>query len=233
MDVHFEIPAKFLRGIRRGLSPQGLRDTLRAVGIRALHDVRRDFTEASEPGNPRWRPLGNVTVIMRRPGSFGKIYGPEDIVAKRATIKKLRDTNELYMSLSPGRLGNVLNVERYAVQVGSNLRRAARHQRGGSSVFRFDEARFDRNVSPVKRGFRKPRALKSGKRRQWKAQGKESPWNPFYFKTRGGLRKMSGKSYRVPKRVIVRTPDAGRVATYAKIVQVYLGRMVRRAERAG
>ena len=224
------IPERTLKDIRRVLSPARQRVALKRVGALALHDARKDFREASEPADTRWPALGNVTVILRKGGP--RIHDEADIKQKRAGLKKLRDTNELYMSLSEGRPGNVFRVDRRGVRVGTSLKRAQVHQTGGRVAFTWtarEEKRLERNLSATKRGFRRPRRRKDGKRRQWKAAGKESPWSELFFRTRGGLRKMRGRSYKVPKRVIVRKPGAQREARYAAEVERFCAAEIRRA----
>lgn len=179
---------------------QAFEATMRVVGVQALEDVRDAFDRDSRPGGA-WPDLSVPTVVLRRGGP--KLFGPADVAAKRATMKKLRDTNLMYLSLTPGAAGNVLDAIPGGVRVGTNLRRAAVHNKGGRTTFVFgpeEEARFEQNVSAVLPGNRRPRALKSGKRRQWKRAGKASPWNPWFFQMRAAFRKMRGKSYRVPRR---------------------------------
>lgn len=199
--------------------------TMQVVGTMACEDLRDHFRAQSEAGST-WPELSVVTVVLRRGGP--KVYTLADIEAKRGQLKKLRDTNELYRSLEPGAPGNVLEVlpRGLGVRVGTRLQRAKRLQKGGRSHFRFDEAmaeRFKRNVSPVKRGRRKPAARKSGKRRVWKRAGKVSPWNPLYFRLRGALRKMSGKSYRVPARPFI-VREALRLGRYVAVIERRMGR---------
>ena len=203
-------------------------ETMRVVGVMALEDVRAHFREMSEPGSA-WPELGAVTVVLRRGGP--RIFGEQDIEAKRQGMKKLRNTNLMYLSLTPGAPGNALEVlpHEIGVRVGSRLKRAATHNKGGRATFRFDEEtaiRLARNVSAVKRGRRRPKARADGRRHSWKARGKESPWNAFYFQMRGALRKMSGRSFRVPARPFL-VASALRLGRYAAVIQRRLGGLFR------
>lgn len=198
-------------------------DAMRAVGVAALEDIRANFDVQSRAGSA-WPELGVVTVILRRGGK--KIYGEADVAAKRANIRKLRDTNILYLSLQPGGSGNVVEVlpREVGVRVGTRLKRAKTHNEGGSARFDFDEKRFDENVSATKRGRRRPAPRKDGQRRSWKGGKKESPWNEFYFRMRGALRKASGRIFRVPARPFL-VESALRPAKYLGIVERFLGRL--------
>ena len=200
-------------------------DTMRVVGVMALDDIREHFNRQSQPGSS-WPALGDVTVVLRRGGP--KIYGPADIAKKRTGLKKLRDTNLLYLSLEPGGQGNALEVlpREVGVRVGTRLKRAKRLQKGGRSRFEFDEKRFSQNVSAVKRGRKKPARRKDGARRAWKAEGKESPWNEFFFRMRGALRTMAGRSYAVPARPFV-VRAALRYGRYVAVVRRRLGEIFR------
>jgi len=204
---------------------QAFEATMRVVGVQALEDVRDEFDRESNYGGA-WPELSVPTVVLRRGGP--KLFGEADVEAKRATIKKLRDTNLLYLSLTPGATGNVLEVIGQGVRVGTRLERGRVHNRGGRSRFEFgeeEERRFERNVSAVKQGRRRPPPRKDGKRRQWKRAGKESPWNPWFFALRGALRTMHGKRYKVPKRRFL-YKGALNVRRLAGIVIRRLGGMV-------
>jgi len=184
-----------------------VRQCLDALGQQGLTETRKRFTEHSRPGDAFWKRLSVPTVILRPGGP--KIYGPEDVETKRAGLKKMRVSGLLLDSLRRGRPGNVFRLGDLEVEVGTRDRRAGvLHGGGMTEPFVFDEEkrkRFDRNVSKTKRGFRKPRALKSGKRRKWKALGKESPWNAFYYVWKNVFRKWAkaGRRAFVPARAIV------------------------------
>lgn len=185
------------------------------IGVVALQDQRRHFREQSD-GPGKWPPLSDTTVVMRKGGPM--IFTDADIAAKRSKLKTMRDSNRLYVSLTPEAPDNVFNVLPSAVQVGTNVSYAKVHQTGGRAQFTFGEEekkRFAKNVSATRRGFSKPRKRKAGARR-W-PRGK-SPWNPLYFKLRGAFRKMDGKSFRVPRRKFLIAPPRDWTKKYARIV---------------
>jgi len=220
---------RMLGRLGRELSGRGekARDCLEALGLAALRDVRRDFIEHSKPSNPFWPRIGFVTVMLRTGGP--KVYGEEEVEERRGLFHKLRERGLLLDSLSRGAAGNVFRRGKLEVEVGTRDRRAALLHRGGRTApFRFTEelqARFQRNVSRTKPGMRKPRALKSARRRKWKARGKESPWNPFFFIWRNVSRRWEreGKTHHVPARPIVVRPSPERIGSYARIVREFLG----------
>lgn len=205
-----------------------MRAAKRQVGTLALQDQRRHYAEASEhPSAAGWPDLSPVTVILRPGGT--RIYGDADIETKRRSLKVLRDGNRMYASLTPSAPGNVFDLLPQAVRVGTNVTYADTHQSGGHSTFRFgaaDEKRFRRNVSRTKRGFKAPPASKDGKRRSWKRAGKESPWNPFFFRWLAVLRGMRGKRFPVPPRPFVREPTQAEAAKYARIVEAAIAKML-------
>jgi len=202
----------------------------RQIGMLALLDQHRAFRERAA-GNREWPGLSAVTVVLRKAGAkAGKIYDEKDIEERRRDVKILTDSNRLYASLTPSAPGNVLDVMPSAVRIGTNVGYARLHQQGGASAFRFgpdEERRLEKNVSKTLPGFRKPRALKSGKRRQWKKAGKPSPWNPFFFRLRGALRKMAGRSYRVPERPVVIPPRPEWQRKYLAVIHAAIRRIIR------
>jgi phage gpG-like protein len=196
------------------------------IGAMALQDQARGFAALSAGGGT-WPELSDVTVILRR--GTTKIYDEGDISAKRQNLKMLRETGRLYASLTPGAPGNILDVVPGAVRVGTNVAYAAVQQRGGMATFRFGEAeerRLEQNVSRVTRGRRTPAPRKGGKRHEWAKRGRTAPWNPFFFRLRAVLRKMAGKTYRVPPRPFLRAPTAGEIAKYARVVREHIGRVI-------
>lgn len=200
-----------------------MKAALRVVGVQALEDIRDRFREQSEYGSG-WPELSDVTVILR-PGG-GKIHGPRDVQAKRRGLKKLRDSNLLYLSLEPDGPGNTLEVlpEMTAVRVGTRMKRAETHQEGGASRFEFDKIKrktFRRNVSMTKSGRRRP--ARGRGRRNWKSNKNGSPWNSYYFLMWNALKKMSGRLFSVPARPFM-VPEALKPARYAKT-------LLRRMER--
>ena len=169
---------RLLARISKGLSggDERVGECLEALGAAALRDVRREFVEHSRPGNPFWPMVGFATAILRPGGQ--KLYGDEDVERKRASLVKMRVKGTLLDSLAKGAPGNVFRTGRLDVEVGTRDSRAAVLHRGGrTKPFEFTEElqwRFAKNVSRTKPGSRTPRALKSGKRRKWKARGLES-----------------------------------------------------------
>jgi len=204
----------------------------RAIGIAALQDQRLGFVAKSRPGASPWPALGFTTVVLRPGGP--KLYDEGDVAAKRSRIMLLRATNRLFASLTPGAPGNVFDLSPAAVRIGTDVAYAELQQRGGTTTFKFgpeEYKTFRRNVSPFKRGmgFAKGpyRALRAPTaRRNWKALGLESPWNPFYFRTLAVLRKMRGKSYRVPARPFLVPPTAEQQAKYARILSQAIGKAI-------
>jgi len=208
-----------------GDGPAG-RAIRKRLGQAMLADQRRMAIERSEPEG-EFQRLGFVTTLLRRQrGPAHPLVTPADVAAKQATLRPLQDHRILYRSLQAGAPGNVLVAERESVTVGTADRRAPLHQHGGHQTFVFTEElqeRFDRNVSKTARNaegklHKKPRKLKSGKRRKWKAAGKESPWNRWYFIWRNWLAKVSGQSFPVPRRRLVVEPTPGQRSKYARIL---------------
>ncbi len=196
------------------------------IGVVALQDEQREFRERSVASTTPWVPLSDGTVILRQGGP--KIYDESDVSAKRDSLKLLRETNRMYASLTPSAPGNVLDVLPGAVRIGTAVSYAVTQQEGGPAVFKFgpeQEARFERNVSKTLRGMRKPRALKSGAKRVWKAAGKTTPWNPFYFKWRAIFRQMNGQTYHVPARPFVIAPKPEWVSKYVHLVEAAIRRI--------
>ena len=195
----------------------------RRIGVMALQDQQAHYRAGAAGG---FAPLGDVAVMLRPGGP--KIFGPTEIALKRQGVKILRDSNRLYASLRPQAPGNVLDVLPAGVRVGSSVRYGSDHFHGRRVRFRFgreEEARFDRNVSAVKAGFRRPARRADGKRHSWAARGKESPWSEFYFKAKAGLRKMHGKSYKLPARRFLRRPVLRELTQYARVVVEALARL--------
>lgn len=205
-----------------------MRAAKRQLGVLALQDQRRQFAEASaSPSAAGWPELSPVTVILRPGGT--RIHDEGDIETKRRGLKVLRASNRMYASLAPGAPGNTFDILPQAVRVGTNVVYASTHADGGYSTFRFgeeEEKRFRRNVSKTKRGFKAPPRRKSGKRRSWKKSGKESPWNPFFFRWLAVLRGMSGKRYAVPPRPFLHEPTDAEAAKYARIVESAIAKML-------
>ena len=203
----------------------------RMLGTMALQDERLEFADRAKPGSGVWPPLSTPAVVLRQAGrGMAKIVDAADVDARRSRIHVLRDSNRLFASLQPSGHGNVFDVLPGAVRVGTHVSYAALQQRGGSSAFRFgaaEEARFEKNVSKTLAGFRKPAALKSGNRRKWKESGKKSPWNPFFFRLRGALRKMAGKSFTVPARPFIIEPKPEWTARWARIIENAIGKITR------
>lgn len=169
-----------------------------AVGEAAVADVKRDVMRSSSPGGS-YTKLGFVTVIMRRQGGK-KIKDDKDVKALRnkAKTKPLQDTRHGLRSLQRGEPGNVFEVGKLFVRVGTNVSHFAAHQKKHrSSPFQFDEARFERNVRKTSPG-KKSKTTKGGRRSRAKKK-----WNPFFFRMRGALRKMQGKSFDVKARPII------------------------------
>lgn len=196
------------------------------VATLALAHQREHFRD-SAAGRGDWPELGAVTVVLRPGGP--KLFEEADIETKRKGLKIMQQTNRLYQALTPAAPGNVMEALPDWVRVGVSLAYAARLHAGGESAFQFgkaERARFAKNVSPTKRGSRRPAPRKGGKRHSWKKRGKVSPWNEFYFKLRGALRKMSGRSYHVPARPIVRTPKPEWVKQYAAIIHGAVKRII-------
>ena len=227
---------RLLGRISREISGRGGRakDCLEALGVAALRDVRREFVEHSRPGNPFWPKVGFATAILRPGGP--RIYGDEEVEAKRGRLLKMRVTNRLLDSLTKGAPGNVFREGKLEVEVGTRDSRAAVLHRGGrTKPFEFTEElrrRFRKNVSRTLPGMRKPRALKSGRRRKWTARGKQSPWNPFFFIWRNVFRKWEreGRTFKLPARPIITRPDAERMRRYVRIVERFLGGVVGRGK---
>lgn len=231
--LHAGNASRLLGRISRELSGKGgkAKECLDALGVAALRDERRRFIEHSKPGNAFWPRMGFVTAMLRPGGE--KIYDAAGVEAKRSRLKRLRVTGLLLDSLSKGAAGNVFREGKLQIEVGTRDSRAALLHRGGRTrPFEFTNelrARFRKNVSRTKRGFRKPRALKSGARRKWKAVGKESPWNPFFFIWRNVFRKWErkGATHRVPARPIITAPTGEDMKRYRGIVKRFLGGVVR------
>lgn len=198
---------------------QRVRGAFRAVGVMALRDAQQDYREAAA-GRGQWPQVSPVTVLQRRRGRGAKIEDWKDIDRRRGEMEILRSSGRLMNSLSPGAPGNVLKVAQLSVEVGTNVRYAATHQRGKSSRFEFDEAAFERNVKKVRRGS-KPRKTRTGRRSRAKRN-----WNPMYFQARNWLRKLDGKRFRVPKRVIIARPSASRRRAYAQLLRTALKRSI-------
>jgi len=219
---------RLLGRIAREIEGRGgrARDCLEALGMAALRDIRCDFIEHSKPSNPFWPRIGFTTAMLRPGGP--RIYDEAQVEARRGLFNKLRERGLLLDSLSRGASRNVFREGRLQVEVGTRDHRAALLHRGGrTGPFRFTderEKRFEKNVSRTRPGFRKPRALKSGRRRKWKAAGKKSPWNPFFFIWRNVFRKWEreGRTHRVPARPIITRPTAERLERYRRIVARFL-----------
>jgi len=228
-SVVVNVDGRLRRRLKRLQHLAGDREMVKArrrIGVLALQHQRERFREQAQGGKD-WPGLSDVAVVLRRGGP--RIFDEADVDAKRQGVEILRDTNRTYASLTPGSPGNVLNDTPEGVEIGTNLKRAQRHHTGGSTTFRFgdaEEKRFTKNVSPTKRGRRRPRRRADGRRHSWK--GKESPWNPLFFKLRGGLRKMDGKSYRLPKRTVVGKPTSAQRAQYRAEVLAAVGRITGR-----
>ena len=196
----------------------------RAIGVMALQDEKAHFLEQMQPDKTTWPKLGNVTVIMRKRGSLPKIYDEADIAEKRGNLELVYASSRLYQSLTPSAPGNILDLKPGVVRVGTNVAYAELQQEGGMTQFQFgpDEyATFKKNVSATIRGRNRPARRKDGKRHSWK--GKVSPWNAFYFRLLGMLRKMKGKSYHVPARpFLIKPPDAW-MSKYCRILSGAIG----------
>lgn len=203
----------------------------RQIAVLALQDQQREFHERSAGEGARatiWPPLSDITVIMRKAGAFGRIYGEEDVAAKRATIAPLRDSNRMFASLQPNAPGNIMEVAKDSVRVGSGVAYGPTHQKGGSATFKFgpeEEKRFDQNVSATKRGMKKPERLSRFATHVWKGTKRGSPWNTFYFKTKGALRKMAGKTYHVVARPFIHRPTTEESTKYRDVVSAAVKRI--------
>ena len=200
----------------------------RAIGVMALQDEKQHFKEQMDPDKTTWPKLGNVTVIMRKRGSLPKIYDEADIAEKRGKLELVYASSRLFQSLTPGATGNIMDVRPGAVRVGTNVEYAALQQEGGMTQFAFgqdEEKRFGANVSNVLRGRRRPAKRKDGKRNVWKKRGLVSPWNSFFYKLRAMLRKMRGKSYRVPARPFLIKPKDAWVSKYCRILSGAIGKI--------
>jgi len=107
----------------------------------------------------------------------------------------------------------VLQVERLQVECGTNVRYARVHQRGLKQRFELDEGQLQRNVTQSFGGrpaARTPTGRRSRATRRW---------NPMYFQARNWLRKLHGKSFRVPKREIIRKPTKARLRSYVGLLK--------------
>ncbi len=185
-----------------------LEEGFRLAGVRFLRDTQREFKKLSRRERRGWKKLSPVTVLQRRRGRGKKIEDWDDIERRRSEIAILNDSGRLAASLSPGATGNVLKVKRLSVECGTNVSYADTHQRGKRSTFEFDEGQFEKNVKKILPG-KKPKKTASGK----KSRAKRN-WNTMYFVARNWLRRLDGKRFKVPKRVIIRKPTRAQVAQY-------------------
>ncbi|HUT25382.1 MAG TPA: hypothetical protein VM492_13645 [Sumerlaeia bacterium] len=215
-----------------------MRDCLEAMGEVGLAFEQRQFIEHSAAADPFWAPLSDPTVILRR--GAPRIFTQADIEAKRSRQKKQRDTGVLFASLGRNAAGNVFEIGQMQIAVGTRDSRAATlHSGGVTGPFEFDEekkALLKKNVPPTRvnagtgKRFSTPRKLKSGKRHEWKAKGKESPWNPLYFFWRAVMRKWEreGRRGRVPARPIIVPLDSATMEKLKRIATRYLARITKR-----
>jgi phage gpG-like protein len=208
MSARLRKGAEFLAG-NDALS----KECLTALGGVGLTLERNYFEAHSKPSDGFWAKLGPATVILRKGGMA--LTSEADIEAKRAMTPKMRDTQSLLDSLTLGGTHNVFEVGKGVVTVGTNDPRAAvLHNGGETDPFVFDEEKrrvFKANVPELIGGGRAPKA--TGKLRQWKKLGLQSPWNPLHFLWRGIFRKWEreGRRGRVPARpIIVPLDDRGR-----------------------
>ena len=219
----------------RGRTPE-LREMyadLASFGLRTLYDTFQ--SQGRRFG--RWRRPSVVTVLLRRPARGRRKYYTVAEAMRDRRAKALMDTGLLRNSFSPLRrhTGQIRRVSHEGAVVGSRLTDRG-HSMGGVVTFHFDEAakkRLRQNLSPYKPG-RRYRRRPDGKRQQWKRRGLESPHNPEFGRMFGAMRKMDGRSFRVPKRPIAIHPypwTLREIHRIGEIVRTHTNIIMRRATR--
>jgi hypothetical protein len=179
-----------------------LKPALKAIGLQMLAWVEQNIKQEGKLAQPGgWHKLSPVTVLLRRRGRARKIRDWDDIASTRGRMKILRDTGVMAASLR-AKPENILKVDNLKVVVGSKEKKAAKHQRGFTALFRFDETaqeRFRKNVVEAFGG--RPSRTPTGRKSRAKKR-----WNPAYFQMFNWLKKLSGKSFEVPARPLVWPP---------------------------
>ena len=128
--------------------PAEFAKAFKATGLRGLGIVQKEYDERSMGKEGRWRPLSEVTVLLRRRGSGKKLKDQSDLNAKKA--QPLKDTGLARRSLSVGKPGNILEGSNMRVTWGSRIKYLLPHITGFISTFHFDKEKQDlffKNVS--------------------------------------------------------------------------------------
>jgi len=187
----------------RGKSKR-MRAAFKAAGVMVCRDLQKDFLKNAR-GRGKWKRLGPVSALQRRPGpGFQKIATWKDVLKRAKSLEILRDTGRAFNSFTPGRVGNVLKVGTLRVEAGSNVKYLAEHQEDHPATFDFDEKRFDKIV------MRRLPGRKSSKTPGGRKSRAKYNWNPEYFRMRNWLRKIDGETFTVKARPILRKPSMWR-----------------------
>jgi len=203
------------------------REAMRLVGLSELAAQHNEFLARSSgaaAGGFGWKKLSPLTVLLRRGGAARKLPGWAALVALADVAPILVDTGRLAASLAPGAAHNVLEPDGLAVTVGTSVAYAALQHEGGSSA----EAPID---SPETADRAASRILKvmPGHKPADTPKGRPSHarkfWNPEFFRIRGWLRKLVGRTFAVPARPILSAPPPDRLAGYAERVKDAIARV--------
>ena len=188
------------------------------VGMLALSAVDSDFKVLSTGRALRgtqWRKPSFVTALLRAKGpKTQKMTTMADVERRRETLPILVDKGLLRNSFAPAARGSVCAVRATSVEVGTALKKAGPLATGGRVTFHYTAATERRLMGNVRRVLPGPKPSRTSGRRRSRAK---KNWNRDYFIMRACLKKMDGKSYKVPARPLILAQPASRLARWAKV----------------
>jgi len=167
------------------------------VGVIGLSFAQKSFNAKSRGESGGWKPLSDVTVLLRRRGSGKKIASRADLEAKKTSVQTLRDTGLAARSLAATSPDTVIEPTSMNVTFGSRVSYLAGHHAGTTSKFKFDQEMRDRFFRNVQVKTPNPRRATSTRRNL-----KPYVWSEYSFGLWRMLKKMDGRTYRVPARPI-------------------------------
>ena len=199
-----------------------------AVGLRALRKIKL-WWDLNATGQGEWKPLGPITLLLRRRGPGPKAATWDQIQALGQGARIMRDSRILEASFTTkAARGSIFELQRLGVVVGSKIRYAQlQHEGGQSEPFVFDaaaEKRFEKNVAKINPG-RKAKRTAGGK----KSHAKRN-WNPMFFIALNWLRGKVGTSLSVPARRLIPEMTSQDVRDFEGIFQAGFNRLLKAAQ---
>ncbi len=188
--------------IRNAAADGAFRDALMEAGNEILAWMQREYRGGARRN---WKRLRPVTVILSRARLQGPITSWAGLRSALSRAQPLIDTGRTYQSLVRGVQGNIFRLSSSSITVGSSSPELVANQNDRTSIFNFgpdEQARFNRNVPAT--------------------YGKRNRSNDVHARMLGVLKKMDGKSFKVPGRPLPRIPPAAIVTRLRRNIALIL-----------